>query len=483
MSALKLCWLTVTDETDDGRGEFWIAGTPDHRVSGSLTYQRGTQPKVTLDDALVAGPTLDTHQFTEYEMTVITRPRTAEEAVASFRPVTLHGQLSNEVQVTGLAAQNHGGDGDALGGMPDYRIRFLLVGGLVEDDTVYRTLRFQVAPSYWLPQVWAHPDSCDIDQPGIEGSLSAVVNDTGQWLVYTALHPLTLREMLDNIAAASLVFFGIAFDRKLTLARVEVQTQDQDDWIHVVSEHAWEQPTQLRLDALLAPESVTVPRIAAFLELHNKLDGLTEPIATPVRGPIQVTLLANAAIVEGVHRRLWPERKRFTLPLNTSLKKVRREARAAGVRSFVDQEICDEPTATKTLNDALGFIDDISFVDRVRDIVNEVGAIVPEIFESVLDFDDRLVAARNELAHQLLPDPDKNESLSDKIDRWAALNWVTPWMLRVLFLHRAGVTAMEIDHGLKGYRPFEFFQANTRQVATELGWIPPAPASAGGDNH
>lgn len=473
MSALKLCWLTVTDETDDGRGEFWIAGTPDHRVSGSLTYQPGTQPRVALDGALVAGPELDTYEFTEHEMSVASRPRTAEEAVDSFQPVTLHGQLSNEVRLTGLAAQNHGGHGDVLGGMADYRIRFLLVGDLVTDDTVYRTMRFQVAPSSGLPHIWAHPDSCDIDHPGIEGTLSALVDNTGHWLIYTPRQPLKLREMLDNIAAATLVLLGIAFDRKLTLARVEVQTLDQDNWIHVVSEHAWEKHTQLRPGALLAPESITLPRIAAFLELHNKLDGLTDPIATPVQGPIQVTLLANAAIVEGVHRRLWPKRKRFTLPQNTSLKTVRNKAKEAGVQSFVDQGICDEATADASLTVALANINDISFVDRVGDVVNEVAAIVPEIFESVPDFDARLVAARNELAHQLPPASGQNETLDAKIDRWAVLSWVTPWMLRVLILHRAGVTDLEIHHRLNAYRPFELFRANTRMVATELGWIVP----------
>lgn len=303
-------------------------------------------------------------------------------------------------------------------------------------------------------------------------------------MVYRADAPVRLRQATDSVANACLLFLDVALDREFRLR--DVQLEFEDEWVPAISPRLWQAPELINPDTLMPPETITVERLATFIDLHNRLDALTDPIAHPLeKGAIQARLLVNSSVVEGVHRRLWPERKRFALQPNTSIKTVRRAAKDAGVDSFVSQGITDSATAEKCLNDALQHLNEISFTDRVRDIAEEVGTALPEVFESIPNYADRLVGARNELAHHLLTDEEKGETLTEKIDRWAALDYATPWAMRALILLRSGVTPWEIacsflgdeilpsdaEHRYAGYQRFQLCRENIRQIARELGWL------------
>ncbi|MBJ8348272.1 HEPN domain-containing protein [Antrihabitans sp. YC2-6] len=449
------------------RGTFWLAGTPDRVSVGTLTHGRGEQPAAVLANSLV-----DDVHFHEVEddnpgHTKLTFAPPADR-VAAFQPATLHAHLVDGTWATGLFAQNHGGDA-VMTGDPIYRIRYLLIGDTLHDeDDYYEAVRFQLDAPGWMPRVWAEQKKAPV---GETGALDTDSDEDGSWLRYVAHKNVPLNGMVDDIVYACLTFMKIALRKPLTIFRVQVRREGANTWTEVLSRRAHDTPHGLRPEPLLAPECLTIERFARFLTLHHRLDGLTDPVAHPPGGPIQVQLLAQAAVVEGIHRRLWKDRKRFQPPEGKSLKAARKAAKKAGVTQLVEDGIADEATATKCFDDALAHIDEISFVERVVEVVAEVNNVLPEVFESVPGFALRLVAARDELAHQLKSNDPDPEPLHRKLDRWTVLNWVTPWMLQVLILLRAGVTPQEVATCIQISRDFAFHRANTATVATELGWI------------
>ena len=87
---------------------------------------------------------------------------------------------------------------------------------------------------------------------------------------------------------------------------------------------------------------------------------------------------------------------------------------------------------------AVSHFDDVDYVQRVTDVVTKVCAVIPEIAESVADLPECLTKARNELAHQLPLDEEK-EPLEVRYLRWLVVANITPWLLRGLLLLEAGI--------------------------------------------
>lgn len=160
-------------DSDEYQGEFWIAESPDRRARGVLTRKRGTNAVVDLDASLRDGPQLGTQSNLAGGGIAITyRLHTPTESVASFQPATLHGLLDDGTPVTGLAAQNHGGDGE-LGMMPQYHLRYLLWGTHTLDDAVFRALRFRIYGFEMMTRIWAESAaSHPVTYPGLQGNLS-----------------------------------------------------------------------------------------------------------------------------------------------------------------------------------------------------------------------------------------------------------------------------------------------------------------------
>ncbi|KXP03504.1 hypothetical protein AXK60_16935 [Tsukamurella pseudospumae] len=387
--------------------------------------------------------------------------------------------MSDGTAITGLESQNHGGTGPFP---PQYQPRFVVLGAHVSTDTDYQRMRFAIDAQYLLPQVWAHTErEASVSRPDVAGTIRPLYAEDQWWLEYEAADPRPLRAMIDSIAHATTVLIKLAFNWAVTLTDVRLQLPDDEEWLQVVSARSWESSRDgLPGDTPMALESLTLGRLGTFIDLHDRLDALSDPVANDVNGPIQATMLTNASVAEGIHRRLWDHRKRFELTEGVSLRPVRRAAIAAGTAKFVELSITDEKTAGQALQDGLQFLNEISFKHRVQDLAAEAASICPEIFEAVPDFPDKLTKARNELAHQLLDPDDQPETLSTKVDRWIVLERVTRWMLKIVLLHRTGISKLEIAHALNahagapngsGYPEYLMTRANNRAIATELGWF------------
>jgi hypothetical protein len=127
---------------------------------------------------------------------------------------------------------------------------------------------------------------------------------------------------------------------------------------------------------LLTTDDLTLDRVAKWLPLHETLDDLDWAVAEPPTGPIQTSLLARASVAEGVHRRLLPESRRFDLSKG-ALKNIREELRDRGTELFRQHGIDDKTRTDKCISDALNYMNDISFRDRVDEMVAAVNNVAP----------------------------------------------------------------------------------------------------------
>lgn len=123
------------------------------------------------------------------------------------------------------------------------------------------------------------------------------------------------------------------------------------------------------------------------------------------------------------------------------------------------------------VKDAVSHFEDVGYRTRAQDISDKVTSAVPELAESVPDLAGKLMAARNEIAHHLVMN-DEKEPFADRIDRWAVVSFVTPWLLRLLLLLHAGIEPDALHTACLGSSRFEFVRANVAAMARDLGWAP-----------
>jgi hypothetical protein len=92
---------------------------------------------------------------------------------------------------------------------------------------------------------------------------------------------------------------------------------------------------------------------------------------------------------------------------------------------------------------------------------------------SVDDLAVHLKNSRNEMAHQLLLDNEK-EPLDARQLRWLVVTELTPWLLRGLLLLEAGIEPSVLHLHRQGSSRYPSACANVAQFVSELGWqLPP----------
>jgi hypothetical protein len=157
------------------------------------------------------------------------------------------------------------------------------------------------------------------------------------------------------------------------------------------------------------------------------------------------------------------EQSKFPGVPKASLKAILEAARqAAG--SEAERQGIDRHDAINSLQ----FLD-VSFRTRATEIVDEVCSALPEITESVTDMPGRMTKSRNDLAHHLLQQEEK-EPLEIRYLRWLVVVTATPWLLRGLLLLRAGIAPDVLHLGYMSSNRFDNVRANLGQFVRELGW-------------
>lgn len=443
--------------TDELMGKLWHPDTPGRSAPAALRFAPGRKPKAVVASAIVDEPGV-TYEATK-EWGSVSESLLPDDKVAAFAPLTLIGIDEEGRRITLLGAQ--GGYNQAIG-MPFgqlYEAPYAIRGAHVSKNSTYRAVRFHFGFMPWISGL-EPGDSQDLP---CGGTLSYEEDGDQRHLVFTVTEPVEMTEFVDQVVLGSQTFAQLMFSIPVPIAKTELLIDCE--WVEVISANLTDTEKSRASSYLLDPAHFTVHRLASWLTLFRTLDGLAIPVVNPPTGAEQLTLLTLSSVVEGMHRRIRPQRKRFEIGRN-AMKRVRQASRTAGLSAFTEEGFTDEATATEALNSGLGHLDDLPFRARVEDFALIANDTAPEVLESLPLFPADLVSARNELAHHLLPKA--GESFDARVTRWHMLSRTIPWVLRIVLLRELGVPSETIRSGLMSDNAFQFYRANSKADAASI---------------
>ncbi|KUH73191.1 hypothetical protein AU184_04685 [Mycolicibacterium novocastrense] len=433
-------------------GGFWVPENPAKVVRGRFVAEAGKDAEVALDAGLVEDPRVKLFDGGAALSSSV------EDSVKAFLPVVIHGQLDDGQVVTLLDARNHGGHWPFA--PPRYEAHAALIGTHVAgEDQLFSAVRFRIGHPYWLSHL-SDGQAATVDDDG--STLSVVADEDGTWLSYASATPATLRQLDIRVVHSCVVLVELALHREVAASEVQLRVVGDDAWYSLHGESFAAATHRIHPRTLLPPEVLTVELFARWVPLNDRLDGLAAAVAHKSEEPLQIEALVASSLIEGLHRRLPYQQQRFPEAAKQSLRRIGKAAReSAG--SQAEAENLDRHSAM----DAVMFLHDVSFRTRAANIVAEVCAVIPEVTESVADLPRFLNDVRNELAHHLLPKPDR-DPLQVRVLRWIVASAVTRWLLRCLLLLRAGVDAELLRERIIDFQRFQFFRANTQLHVDEL---------------
>lgn len=318
-------------EPEPVSGEFWIPAEPNRRVRGEFRTAFGDDPEVELTDGLVEDPRVKRWQGGA------ALSGSVADSVKAFLPTVLHGKLDDETAISVIGARNHGRDWPF--GSPRYVGSAAIIGAHIDgEDQSYGAMRFRVGHAYWCGHLMAG-ESAVVEDDGSE--LCVDSDDDGNWLVYRPATPATLRQLEIRVIYGCTVLFELMLHREVSAREVQLQADGIGPWLEVQGEAFNAARHERNLRTLLPRESLTVSRIAKWIALNDKLDGLAAAAAHKSRGPLQEEVLVAASLVEGIHRRLdGYQQSRFPEADKPTLKRVARAARS-GAGSQAESEGLD----------------------------------------------------------------------------------------------------------------------------------------------
>lgn len=437
-------------------------------MRGTFAAAAGASAEVKLEGAVAEGPLELVQQRTPTGLTVTSLSGgDPARAVKAFAPIDLYGELDSGDRVSLLAAQNHGAF------EPHYLARAAVVGAHVSSDQLYSGIRFRIDHPYWT----AHLADGEGHALPDDGSVLRVTapekgDNRGTWLVYESAQPRSLLELESRVLAGCLTLARLVLDLPVTLRTTEIRISPDGEWLPLHSKRL-SAPASGIGQSLLPREQLTVERFADWIALNDTLDGLASAVygLDEGSGTVQSQVLIGTSLVEGLHRRLPYEQSQFPEASNSAREHVKKAARRAAAERAMTVQKMDSDLVHTAVKDAIGHFEDVGYRARAQDIINDITGAVPELTESIPDLAGKLMTARNELAHHLVLSGEK-EPFGDRINRWVAISYVTPWLLRLLLLLHVGIEPDSLRTACLDSDKFGFLRANLAAIADDLGWLP-----------
>jgi hypothetical protein len=224
---------------------------------------------------------------------------------------------------------------------------------------------------------------------------------------------------------------------------------------------------------LLDNTHLSADRFTRWIDFRRRSDSLdAAAIDDHSGGTIQTAVLTLAAVAEGLHRRLFDEKKRIPALSKADLVQARRAARAAATVRVSELERAGRPPLTigdiaefkKAMNDAFGFINEQTFRTRMADLADVATAAVPNIVAAFADWPSAIHGVRNTLAH--LGTQRHDDSIDQFYNLVIALNYSLAWVLRTVLLVEAGFDAETIQRAYNESSRYTHHIANTRNLLT-----------------
>jgi hypothetical protein len=423
-------------------GVFWQIETPERRVAGQIQLSDGATPLL----ETVGWPALFDEvayriTVSEHGGTTIAYSGNPDDLVADFQPRNIHGELDDGRQVSLVEAQGHA-DSDSFMGR-HYRQKFRARHAVMDehvDGAVqrYAGFTFQVRGSGW----WRRPDQQAQTNDG--SRLRLTWEDDSRLFEFCPTSPLTFREFDPTVLSPITTLASLVTDNPADDADMHVRLADDGPWRKV---YQAEEPTGRTSHPLLDTTHLTADRFTKWIDVRKRTRGLDAAAIAVLDGiAIEAQVLTLAAVAEGLHRKLFDEKKRVPALESSDVTQARRAARQAALDRVREIGRCRRAPLTdadvtefrQAINDAFAFLNERTFRSRMADLIEDAQSSIPGIAVNFSDWPAAVKDARNTLAHEGTGPGDPN---SQFVDLLIALGYSIPWVLRTVLLKQVGFDA------------------------------------------
>lgn len=472
--------------TERLEGIWWLPTSPRNRVGGTLSFERGEATYLTYVDVLDPRHT----------------PKDADDGVRALRallsspaPSVIHGDVLDGNQqwrhVTLFASfKDHLSYDDPSRQRMRLHVQVVLFGLHLADldEAVFDVVSVRLSGmDSWIGRSpiahdfdaqdggvitdvfvrYRRPDLPSVEVAGINARLSfntapnLKVSHTDYNLEYhpaaeLALdQPIGVRDLM-RVSGTLHDYFTITSGTPMSMLSIMAATPGVDA---VVAELSYESEWPWQLAPAKAPTYVTsfaelgnppllAASLASWFKMHDEyrpaIALLVDNLYRNATRDIQyrdTELLNLVQVAEGVHRRRFPNE---VVPKSTYRRLLRTvKSRLDDADAFADVSPDVASRMRRSLNTANGYL----LEERLRELIQFVGAPMDEVISSADDFVTGVVLARNSFAHRL-PSPNRDVPHGARL---YALNLQLRCLLLGFFLRDLGIGEDELRRGFQRY--------------------------------
>lgn len=458
--------MTGPDSEQTRTGTFWQVETPDRRVAGELTLNAGS-PALETVGRLFVERSIGVEFGADGSVRSLKVGGNSDDRIADWEPRNIHGVLDDGTLVSMVGAQ---GQMKRSGSMMDFRkyrqefrtLRYVILNEHVDDRTTYDMCRFRVTGPIWYRQ-----HSSEVS-PTANGRLAVTQEGDSCLFEFRPTVPMTIRDYEAQVLSPSQTLASIVTCNPAGTDDLAVRVGAGSPWRKV---HKADESVPRGTRELLDSTHLSAERFAHWIDFRWRSGALDAAAIDGFRGvSIHTEVLTLAAVAEGLHRRLFEEKKRVPALSTDDIAQARRAARQAaldlvseldrkGREPLADADFVEFKSA---INDAFAFINDLTFRTRMADLAMTAQAAIPNIISEFADWPKAVRDARNIIAHQ--GTQPYSATIDDFHDLLIALGYSLSWVLRTVLLVEAGFDGETLWDAYRNFVRYTHHFANTRNL-------------------
>lgn len=449
------------------KGFFWESDYA-RKSSGVVTIEQGEKPKLKVSNPLFDEESVKIVRISNHELS-ITRITDPDKIIADHLPRTIWGESEDSSALTLIDAQGGYDETDFNFNIGQkFESAFLVTGAHVAHDEVYRQARYSI-DGPWAT-VLRDFDATFHELGG--GKIRTYGDERTTWIEFSVTTGISLRQLENHFLLPCITLSGIALRRPLYIHQSQIRHDSRSDWLTLYANRSGRPMPKTALGQKLVPiESVTIDRLAAWVDLSAQAESLVDAVAGIDEGaPIESQVITLTAVAEGVHRKLHRKSVAFPELDRVQMRAIRRAARRAAIEKFEEYGVTDFEKINMAIGGALSLLGDLRFRARLEELVDSSRHYTPEaLLCRFADWPKSVAYARNKIVHQLddededetpLPEIEKAAKREQLFDLLIAVSYSLSWLLRIVFLQKAGFAPETVRNGLLKDDRFEFAAAN-----------------------
>lgn len=373
---------------DKVSGIFWRPGFAQEKSTGNLA-RSSDGFEIRLDAFIEQSEQVQTTRANETITTTLSG--NPAEVVRDFKPRVIWGEVEGSPVTFFDAMMQIDFRGWEI--LQVYTGRRVLWGAhLANEETPVGHARFQlpIRASGWME---------DESERGSFGVVEAWKQGRASGLCFQLDTPIEFSAMTRTFTEISTVLMQLWSGRPLKTTNLQIQVSG-NEWL------AWgatqEEEPDLTSRSEFPLHQLRMKHLVRWMELAPVFGPLPFIAAKSV-GVLQADATMAATALEGLHRRLHGPGQRFDGISGKAIKRAINRAAAVGAQSLGQEGWRNEPAAKESFRGALSHINELGFMDRLKQLAEPIAEIAPGLLGP--DPGDRaelVMRVRNAESHQLL---------------------------------------------------------------------------------